>query len=203
MAFGALKGTLTVSLASITNPTSAVGSVSVSVGDLVFAVLNQQTALTVTAWADNLGNTYTPLNAGNDVGAITGRAAWARVTTAGTLTSVDATCTASANDVNHVVAVIEGPFATSPLDANPANGTTDVTTPYVCPATGTLAQASEVVMCFVCRGTTTVMNADSPNLKAIQATEGTQASVTIGYQTVAATTTVSPGFGLPMFRRPA
>jgi len=42
MAFGALLGTLTGNAISITNPFSATGSVVVSVGDLVVAVIAQQ-----------------------------------------------------------------------------------------------------------------------------------------------------------------
>src|SRR5687767_1068808 len=106
MAFGALKGVLQVAANSITNPTTAThAGISVVVGDLVFAVLSEQTSLTVTGWTDNLGNTYTPLNAGDDPGAITARAAWSRVTVAGTLTQVIAAATASANNVVHIAAV--------------------------------------------------------------------------------------------------
>jgi hypothetical protein len=64
MAFGGLKGTLVGGNNSIPNPLPATGSVAVVVGDLVVALCTQQTALTVTAAADNLGNTYAAQNAG-------------------------------------------------------------------------------------------------------------------------------------------
>jgi hypothetical protein len=58
MAFGSLRGTLSVAQNSITNPTSATGSVAVSVGDLVYVVGCSQGALTWGATpTDNLGNT--------------------------------------------------------------------------------------------------------------------------------------------------
>ena len=74
MAFGGLKGTLTGAGNSVTNPSVLSGSVSVAVGDLVFGVFGQQTALTATATiTDNLGNTYAYQNAGTDAGNATGR----------------------------------------------------------------------------------------------------------------------------------
>jgi hypothetical protein len=197
MAFGSLRGTLTVALNSITNPTSAVGSVSVSVGDLIVAVMCQQTALTVTGVTDGLGHTYAAQNAGFDAGNCSGRAFWVRATNAGTLTSVDAACTASANNVAFSVAVFEGNFDASPLDANPANNeNTDNTSPITCPATGTLAQADELVIGWSASGgaASTDWAATSPNLEAIETSSSTVAKAIIGYQVVAATTTVSPAF---------
>ena len=60
MAFGAVKGTLTVAANSITNPTSATtgGPITVAVGDLIYAVIAEQATATVTACADNLTNSY-------------------------------------------------------------------------------------------------------------------------------------------------
>lgn len=194
MAFGGLRGTLAGNATSITNPFSATGSVAVSVGDLVYAVLCEQTSLTVTAVSDNLGNTYSALNAGTDAGAATGRAFYSRVTVAGTLTSVSATCTASSDNVAFVVAVIEGPIIVSPLDANPANITSDITSPFTCPATGVLAQANEIVMCWASVNTSTSYAATSPNLLALQQASATVIRGMIGYQAVAATTSVSPAF---------
>lgn len=197
MAFGGLKGTLTGSAASITASNSIAGSVAVAVGDLIFAVSCQQTALTSTAATDNLGNIYTAQNAGTLSGAaVSGRAFWSLVTVAGTLTSIAIAATASANDWCGVAGVIEGPFDPSPLDTNPANITTDITSPFTCPATGTLAQASEVVMAW--GATTNASNfswsATSPNLLAIGASSALIVRVALGYQAVSATTTVSPEF---------
>jgi hypothetical protein len=194
MAFGGLKGFLEAAANSITNPFAATGSVAVGVGDLVFAVLGEQTTLTITAVADNLGNTYSAVNAGTVSGAVTGRAFYSRVTVAGTLTSVSATTTASGDNVAFVAAVIEGPFAVGPLDTAPANTTADITTPFTCPATGTLAQAREVVMAWCVADGSAVWTASAPNL--LVRTLATQSILhtIIGYQAVNATTTVSPAF---------
>jgi hypothetical protein len=197
MAFGGLKGTLTNSAGSITNPFSATGSVSVSVGDLVVALLAQQTNLTISAVTDNLGHTYTDQNAGSDAGATTMRMFYVRVTTAGTLTSIDATCTASTNNVTFPCAVFEGPFAAPPIDANIANAVnTDVTSPFTCPSTGTLSQASELVIALMTRNSTGAILATSPNLLAINETGQVPPSA-IGYQVVSATTAVAPEFTCP------
>lgn len=195
MAFGDLLGTLQAAANSITNPFNATGSVTVSVGDLVYCLVVEQTSLTVTGVTDNLGNTYTALNAGNDAGAVTARAFYSRVTTAGTLTSISAAATASANNVVHIAAAFEGPFdSTSPLDANPANGTTDVTSPFSCPATGTLAQADELVVAWVAANHSTAYTADSPMTEQVELASQTVIKGNIASKVVAATTTTTPSF---------
>jgi hypothetical protein len=88
MAFGDHKGSLTASVASVTNPTNLTGSVLVAVADLIFVCFSQQTALTATAASDNLGNSYTAVNAGTDAGNATIRCFYSLVTAAGTLTQV-------------------------------------------------------------------------------------------------------------------
>lgn len=124
MAFGGVKGTLSGAAAAITNPFSATGSVVVAVGDLIVAVLGERAAaVTVTAVTDNLGNTYTAVNAGTAATSAAGRAFYSIVTTAGTLTSANAAATASTNDVAFAVVVYEGPYAVSPRDVAPANTT--------------------------------------------------------------------------------
>lgn len=194
MAFGGLKGTLVGAANSITNPIDATGSVVVAVGDLVFGVIGEQTSLTAGTVTDNLGNTYAATQAGTDAGTSTGRAYYSRVTVAGTLTAVHFAATASTDNVAVVAAVIEGPFVTSPLDANPTNITSDITSPFTCPATGTLAQASEVVMAWGVATGSTVWAATSPNLLATQQATQSVLHTVVGYQAVAATTTVSPAF---------
>lgn len=198
MAFGALKGTLRGFAASITNPFSATGSVAVSVGDLIVGVLAQQTALTITAMGDNLhgASTYTSQNVGNDDGNATGRMFYIRVTTAGTLTSVNAVTTASTNDVAFIAAVFEGPFTAPPIDRNPANNAGDITIPHACPPSGTLAQADELVIgwCSL-TGTTEVSTADSPFNDAGEVTAaGLTIHANIAYLLVSATTTLTPSF---------
>jgi len=166
--------------------------VAVSVGDLIYVAFSQQTALTATSASDNLGNTYSAVNAGTDGGTPTHRAFYARVTTAGTLTTISVAATASTNDASAVAAVIEGPFMVGPLDANPAN-TTDGTTPFTCPATGTLAQAEEVIMASIGINSNQTVAASSPFTLS-----GTVAraniSTGVSRQKVSATTTQTPEF---------
>ena len=195
MAFGTLSGTLGVNAVSIANPFVATGSVVVAVGDLVVAALSQQTDLTATTCSDNLGNTYTAQNVGTDAGTATGKAWWSRVTVAGTLTSVSAVTTASTDNAAFMVGVWQGRFSSSPLDANPANLSNDTTTPFSCPTTGTLAQASELVVGWIgSSGSSTAFTATSPNLLAGQQISSTVATAVIGYQVVSATTAVAPAF---------
>ncbi len=197
MAFGDLKGGVTaisVAANSITNPTDAVGSVAVVVGDLVFVVVGEQTTLTAGTVTDNLGNSYTATNSGTDAGTSTGRAYYSRVTVAGTLTTIHVAATGSTDNVAIVAGVFTGPFAFLPLDANPSNITTQTTSPFTAPATGTLSQNSELVVSWAVATGSTVWSATSPNTLGAQlATQAVLHSV-IGYQTVSATTTVAPAF---------
>ncbi len=198
MAFGDVKGTFGASQASITNPMPSVpatGSAVVDVGDLIIHAIVEQTGLTATTVSDNLGNVYAALNAGNDTGAVTLRTYYSRVTVAGTITSIDTVATASANDCITASATLTGPFEDAPLDKNPANGTADLTTPYTCPATGTLSQSAEVVVAFLARGTSTsIPSATSPNILVGTVTRVNIIRLAIGSQVVAATTSVSPEF---------
>jgi hypothetical protein len=197
MAFGALKGVCAGSVASIVNPFPTTvfqtGSGAVVVGDLVFCVVGQQTNLTATACADNLGNTYTATNAGTDAGTVSGRAFYSRVTVAGTITAVQATTTASTNDAVIIAAIFEGPFVPSPVDANIANATGDLTSPFTCPNTGVLAQASELVLCWGVSNGPDSWLATSPNLLAGEQIRSAVAAK-IGYQVVSATTAIAPEF---------
>lgn len=195
MAFGGLKGTLRANATSIPNPATATGSVVVAVGDLVYAVFGEQTSPTTTTCSDNLGNTYAALSAATDAGTSTAHAYYSRVTVAGTLTTVSAVATASSSNYAAVAAVIEGPFAIGPLDANPANITSDNTSPFTCPTTGTLNRANEVVMCFQVATGSTATSASSPNtLAGTQESTATVLHVCVGYQLVSSTSAVAPAF---------
>lgn len=190
--FGLLKGTLLGSGASVTNPSVALGSVDVLVGDLIFALFAEQTNLTVSGAVDNLGNTYAPQNAGSDGGVPTGRVFWSRVTNPGALTQINFAATASADDYNIMVAVIGGPFAVACVDANPANSTSSNAT-TTCPATGTLAQAKEVVMAwYVPSGGTPA--ATAPNVLAGIEFGTRNVIAALGYQAVNSTASVAPVF---------
>jgi hypothetical protein len=195
MAVGDLRGTFTATASSIlaANPLPAVaGSIAVSVGDLVFVVVGQQTIVTATTVTDNLGNTYTAQNAGSDAGNATGRSYYSIVTVAGTLTQLTCNAAGSTSDFAAVAAVIAGPL--SVIDANPANLTNDLTSPFTCPATGTLAQASEVVIGWIASNGNATWSATSPNLLADQVIQSTTIKVIIGYQLVSATSSVAPEF---------
>jgi hypothetical protein len=193
VAKGDLRGTLTGSVNSVTNPTVASGSVAVSVGDLVFGTMSQQTALSASGTVtDNLGNTYAYVNAGTDGGTVAGRSFYARVTVAGTLTTVNVPATASANDASVVADVIEGPFLTSPLDASLANAT-DATTPFTCTATGVMAQASNVVMAAISIAGAQTVAATSPST-ICGTVNRANASVGQSRRVVSATTSIAPEF---------
>lgn len=194
MAFGALLRTAAANGGSIlaTNNVT-VTSIAVAVGDLVFVTIYQQTALTASGASDNLGNTYVATNAGTDNGATTGRSFYSRITVAGNITQVSVTATGSANDFSIAVAIFEGPFPAPPIDANPAN-TQDNASPHTCPATGVLAQSDELVIVWACFNPDAVWSATSPNLKAVQATSSGNGNCVIGYQVVAATTSIAPEF---------
>lgn len=195
MAFGALKGTaLTGNGNSVGASNALTGSVAVAVGDLVFVCFGQQTNLTATGASSTLVTTYTAQNVGTDAGVVTGRCFYGVVTSAGTLTQVDVAAASSTNDWCGLAAVIEGPFVASPADGNPANITSDVTSPFTCPLSGTLAQAHEVVIGWGAANQSTVWAATSPNLLAGNANNSTNVKVAIGYQKVIVTTSIAPVF---------
>jgi hypothetical protein len=198
MAFGSVTGTFQGNNASIPASFAAAlstGSGVVSTGDLVVVVVCEQTGLTVSACTDNLGNTYTAQNAGTLSGtSVSGCLFWSVVTNAGTITSVTATCTSSTHNGVIIAAIIDGPFLASPVDANPANTTNDLTTPYTTPATGTLAQAQEVIVSWITQTGSNTLTATAPNVKIIQQNSVSVVGAVLGSQVVAATTTVTPAW---------
>ena len=199
MPFGALRGTTRGGANSITNPqtTNNGANYVVGIGDLIVAILAQQTDLTVTAVTDNLGNSYSPITAGTDAGAITARGFFSLVTVAGTITigGHNFTTTGSTLDCACITAGWEGPFVSSPLDANPTVNTGDVTSPFAAPATGTLAQADELVVCyFACGGGSGSYLCTSPLLKIDQHSQSANCIICLGYKVVTVTTTTTPEF---------
>lgn len=198
MAFGDRLGTLTGNAISITNPFDATGSVVVAVGDLVVGVLTEQISNTVTAASDNLGNSYSAVSAGTDAGNVCARTFYSRVTVAGTLTFVRFTATASNNNVVANAVAYQGPFTAPPLDQAPADGTEGgaPASPFDCPATGTLSQADELVVCWGSRlaVSSAVWSCTSPLLKDLEAFSSTVVSNTIGSKVVSSTTTTTPQF---------
>jgi hypothetical protein len=138
-----------ISSSNTANTLTGVGTnFTVTIGDLVFCCFGSANVNTSTGVTDNLGNSYTAQNAGtlNSGTTVAGsRCYWSRVSVAGNLTSFSIACPASANGWTFAAVGWTGPFLSSPLDANPANST-DITTVFTWPATGTLAQAAELVV---------------------------------------------------------
>ncbi len=195
MAFGGLKGTLTGSANSITNPMVASGSVVVAVGDLVTGILSQQTSLTAAGTVtDNLGNTYAYINAGIDAGTVTGRYFYARVTVAGTLTTVNVPATSSTNDASVVVDVIEGPFKpTVALDTSPPAASSDASTPFDCPSSGTLDEPVAVVIGYIAYGGNATVASTAPSTLGGTVARA-NASCGLSRRVVSSTSAVAPQF---------
>lgn len=194
--FGSLLGTFVSNAATTTTTVDAVGSVSVSVGDLIIAHSVRRTTSGATGCTDNLGNTYTAQNAGTNTGSATYRAFYSIATVAGTLTTVSVSFVAG-NTVAVCAAVFKGFFGS--IDANPAN-TTDNATPFVTNLTGTLTSQPAVVVSWVGGNdfTTDVMEVASPDTIAVtgRTLQGTGSAVecSIAYRVVSATTSVSASF---------
>jgi hypothetical protein len=194
--FGLMLGTLTGSLTDIVNPTVATGSVAVAVGDVAVVCFTEQTTMTATAVTDNLGNTYAAISAAIDGGIVAIRGYWSRVSVAGTLTTVNVAVTAGTHNGTVIVAAFQGPFAASPVDANPAGTTNALTTTFACPATGTLAQASELVVSYTGMDGNKTITAVSPNVLALRVNSATTITSAMGYQVVASTASVAPEFNV-------
>jgi len=201
MAFGDLKGTFTGNATSISTSaplnTLASGSAAVVVGDLVYAVFGEQTAPTTTTVSDNLGNTYTAVQAATDAGTSTGHAYWSLVTVAGTISAITAVANGGTSNFAGIAGLYQGPFAASPLDANPTQITSDVTSPFTCPATGTMTQIGGLQSLVIAWGVgtgSTSWAATSPNLIDGNIATAAVLKVALGHQVVSVNTTVSPEF---------
>lgn len=179
-------------LGSATDPTPITGSQVVRVGDLIVVHIGQQTQIDTTGVTDDLGNTYTAKSAGTDAGNNTGRTYYSIVTSAGTLTTINVANVASSRNILCQAAMFAGPFGA--IDKNPAD-TTDHTSPFTCTATGVLSQAAELIVATTTGNGSDTITADSPNLLALfSAGLGAIIRSAIGYQTVAATTSVTAAF---------
>lgn len=195
MAFGALLGTMANNANSITNPFNARGTggtIAVAAGDLVFAVIMEQTTKSVTGAFDNLGNIYTAIASGVAT-SVTGAAFYAYVSVPGTLASTQFTTTAGTDNVVAIAAAFQGPFDRTPLDVNPAN-TNDWTTAFTCPSSGTLATVNELVACWSVINNGTLQTAAAPNTLATAMVSQAVVSGAVGYQTVSTTSAISPAF---------
>jgi len=139
-------GTLTGASIGSNNNILATASTAVFVGDIVVALMAQQTNLTASSCTDNLSSSYSAQNAGTVATAISGRLFYARISANGTLGTVTIAATSSTNDFAAAFAVFGGPFDTSPVDANAANTVGDVSDPFQTTSSGALAQPFELVV---------------------------------------------------------
>lgn len=193
MTQASLKSVFSAATDAQVNGTSyaASGSLYVAVGDLIFAVGRFAVGGNRT-WSDNLGNTWTNIDAN-------GLRSYCRITTAGTLTTITMSWSSQSSGAALVNATIfEGPFETSPLDRNPG-GSTDTTDPYTCPASGTLAKATELVLgVFIyTRPNGSTLTTSSPFAIASQTDTGTTASsygAAVNYAQTNTTSALTPAF---------
>jgi hypothetical protein len=163
-------------------------------GDAVVAMSSEQGAApTVTAVTDNLGNTYTIVDADGHTISTTSMTQWQSIITVpGTITSISFDTTASANDIGLKAAAYNGPF--SGLDAAPAiRG--DASSNFTSNASGTLAQASELaVTCIATTNVAGTLTANSPWTMAGSQAAGGVRTAAIAHQGVEATTSVTGSF---------
>jgi hypothetical protein len=167
------------------------GQATVAVGDVVVLSWGaiEASGPTLTGVSDNLGNTYTLPTGLVDGSANSCRAAWTIVTTAGELTSLTATRSSTVQTVI-VAAAFKGPATALDKDITPVQ-VSGTTLNY--PTTGTLAQASELVVGYSGDHSGRLNTAASGQLLAVESycgnTTGGQGA-NIVFDLVAATTAV-------------
>jgi hypothetical protein len=182
--------------ASTTNPTSLTGlSWVVKAGDaVVIAIVEQGAAPTATAVTDNLGHTYTAVDAnGNSVGGTCAMMQFQTIVTVpGTITDINVAATASANDIALKAEAYNGPF--SGLDAAP-DIAQDSATPFESNLTGTLSQPSELVVGHVgANNNISTITATAPGtLAGATASGGTRRAAAL-YINTEATTSIRASF---------
>jgi hypothetical protein len=178
-----------------TGTTLTLGTPAVVAGDLAVVVFDDLVLGASPTIADNLGNTWTPLQFWN--GSVRGSAWFSSITVAGSIL-VTVTFGSSANARAGVLGIFTGVASASPLDKNPV-GTADSLTPYDAPLSGVLAQADELVIGLFGwngpDGDTTA--ATAPDLMVntvgtIGAGGNTNAKAAMTYRVVSATTSVAP-----------
>lgn len=198
MAFGAQRGFLTGSATSISTslPIATGTPFVVKPGDLLFIVAAEQVASgngTLAAASDGLGNAWTPIAASQGSGLVAGRAYYALVTKGGTISTAAVAANGSTNNGCAIIFGIEGPFNWTPLDIAPANNT-DNTSPFDCPATGTLNFADEVVIGWGVATGSNVWTSTAPSTLVTNIATSTIAKAAANFRAVTVTTTVTPEF---------
>jgi hypothetical protein len=195
---GHLRATFTNNSANPGGGITASGAVNVAFNDLI--VVNYAARSVMggpLAFTDNLGNVYAPLSVASS-GAGRVQPFFSRVTVPGTLTDVIAAHANSTDDVALVVAIFAGPFDAAPLAKNPS-ASSDSSSPYECPDTGTLASGNNtLVVGVVAQGNgATAYSSTSPFTLAGFASSGAGAdtvSGAINYRVVTATESQTPRF---------
>lgn len=200
MAFGTQLGFKTGTATSIgTSLSVATGtSFAVRVGDLLFVTVSEQVASgngTCSACTDNLGNLYkTGLGGGQrGSGTIAVGSFYCISAKTGTITSFTITANGGTNNGCAVGVGIEGAFE-AVVDKDPASITSDITSPYAVPLTGTLSHAIEVVVAWGGANYGTTWTATSPNIIVTNATTAALGMTAIGIQTTSVTTSIQPNF---------
>lgn len=172
-------------------------------GQLVYcALMTNNAAMSSVAVSDTLSNTWTPLNATSAGSGLLMFPFFASVgtgTKGGAASTVTFTYTSSASRKAVGCIAFDGVETSSPQDANPAN-TTDSTSTYNTNATGTLAQANEIVIApFVLAHNAETITCASPTgtdtgVAAVTSAGSATTNVDFRfcYTLVAATTTLTP-----------
>lgn len=147
--FGNLLATASYTNAGTSASMAMSSAVTVKAGDLVVVVVGEQIgAPSSTGVSDDLSNTWNGLTAGGG-GNVGGRLWWSIITNAGSMTVTVTGGTSSADDSANTLCVYEGPFAASPVDVeSSAVYNASAAGPWSTPATGTLAQAAELIIAW-------------------------------------------------------
>lgn len=124
-----------------TSSTALAVAIACSVGSLVRVTFADRVGGSTPTIADSKGNSW-KLLAGPTTNTVR-KTEWYSVITHGGVLTIRITFNASTSSRAAVVAVFSG-TSSSPLDANPTDGTGS-TTPFIAPSSGTLAQTNEVV----------------------------------------------------------
>lgn len=188
MAFGDLLGIANGSSSGHVGTVPISTTLAVNVGDLVVVAWGVSSSPSFTNFTDNLSATSWNTLAG---GTATAQLQWAYkiADVAGNMT-VSANYASTTTTTRIVAAQYAGPFASSPLDTNPAS-TIDsgpVST-HNCPATGVLAQANELIVAVL-----SINSANFTTLATSPLLLDNSFPVSFGHEVVASTSSVTPVF---------
>jgi hypothetical protein len=186
---------MTVQASSTTTPTNTLlGGGPVNLDDLIFVNVTMESAMHAVSCTDSLGHTYTATSAGMDAGSVAGRAFYTVVTNPGYIEYISITPNVNSSD-NMMIsgAVFQGPFQSSPLDANPTPYVNfDLVAPYDAPPTGTLAQASEMIIQSGARSDTVNLLPVAPFTVVAALSSSSGMRSLIGRHIVSSTASVTP-----------